>query len=70
MYALRIENTSESDPHRYEATKAVVKKAQKKIEAWTGFEPHDLCDTGAMFYQLIYEALLVVGKREFNLYPL
>ena len=31
MYALRIENTSESDPHSYEATKAVVKKAQKKL---------------------------------------
>ena len=31
MYALWIENTSESDPHSYEATKAVAKKAQKKI---------------------------------------
>ena len=30
MHALRIENISESDPHRYEATKAVTKKAQKK----------------------------------------
>ena len=29
MCALRIQNTSESDPHGYEATKAVVKKAQK-----------------------------------------
>ena len=26
---LWIENTSESDPHSYEATKAVEKKAQK-----------------------------------------
>ena len=31
MYALRIENTSESDPCSYEATKAVAKKAQKKF---------------------------------------
>ena len=31
MCALWIENTSESDPHSYEATKAVAKKAQKKI---------------------------------------
>ena len=30
-YALRIENTSESDPRSYEATKAVAKKVQKKI---------------------------------------
>ena len=26
MYALRIENTSERDPHSYEATKAVAKQ--------------------------------------------
>ena len=31
MYALRIQNTSEGDRHSYEATKAVVKKAQKKL---------------------------------------
>ena len=31
VYALRIENTSESDPHSSEATKTVAKKAQKKI---------------------------------------
>ena len=29
--ALRIENTRESDPRSYEATKAVAKKAQKQI---------------------------------------
>ena len=28
-YALRIENTSESDPSTYEATKAVAKETQK-----------------------------------------
>ena len=48
---------SESDPHSYKATKAVVKKAQKNIsEASTGFEPSDLHYTGAMLYQLSYEA--------------
>ena len=32
MYALWIENTSESDPHSYKATEAVLaKKVQKKI---------------------------------------
>ena len=29
--ALRIENTRESDPRSYEATKTVAKKAQNKI---------------------------------------
>ena len=28
---LQIENTSESDPHSYEATKAVAMKAQKQF---------------------------------------
>ena len=27
IYALQLENTSESDPHSYEATKTVAKKA-------------------------------------------
>ena len=29
IYALRIENTGQTDPHSYEATKAVAKNAQK-----------------------------------------
>ena len=29
IYALRIENTIESDPRSYETTKSVTKKAQK-----------------------------------------
>ena len=37
--SLRIENTSESDLCSYEATKAVVKKAQKTSEASKAFEP-------------------------------
>ena len=28
----------------------------EKIRASTGFEPRDLCDIGAMLYQLSYEA--------------
>ena len=31
MYVLQIENTSESDPHSYEATKAVANKSSEKI---------------------------------------
>ena len=38
MYALWIQNTSESDPCSYEATKTVVKKALKNYEASTGLE--------------------------------
>ena len=34
--------------HNLDTTFAVVKrKAEKKIQACTGFEPYDLCDTGA-----------------------
>ena len=33
IYALQVENTSESDPRSHEATKAVAKKAQKNCEA-------------------------------------
>ena len=36
MYALQIKNTS--DPCSSQATKPVVKKAQKTFEASTGFE--------------------------------
>ena len=42
MSALQIENVSERDPHSYEVTEAT----------------HDLCNTGAMLYQLSYEASL------------
>ena len=33
IYALQVENTSESDPRSHEATKAVAKKAQNNCEA-------------------------------------
>ena len=56
MSALRIKNTSESDPRSYEATKAVAKKAQKKFWDFNGIRTHDLRDTCAMLYQLSYEA--------------
>ena len=48
LYALRIQNTIESDPHSYKATKAVVKEAQKKICFWSFKAGCDLRDTGAM----------------------
>ena len=36
-----------------DTTYAVVKrKPEKKNQACTGFEPYDLCDTGAVLYQL------------------
>ena len=49
--------------------KHLQRKPRKKV--LTGFEPNGLRDTGAMLYQLSYEALLVVGQEpELNLYPL
>ena len=61
VYVLRIENTSESDPRSYEATKWVVaKEAHTKLCGFNGIQTHDLGDTGAMLNQLSYEALLVV----------
>ena len=51
VYALQIENTSESDPHSYEATKAVAKKA---FWAFNGIQTHDFHNTGAILYQLSY----------------
>ena len=49
MYALHVQNTSESDSYSYEATKAVA-KAQKKFWGFNRIRAHDLCDTGAMLY--------------------
>ena len=70
--ALRIENKIGSDPHSYEATEAVVQEVQKQFWGFNWIQTHDLCDTGAMLYQLSYEASLGVGRAEseFNLYPL
>ena len=42
---------------------------EKKTEAPMGFKPKT-CNTGAMLYQLSYEASLKQVKCEFNLYPL
>ena len=56
-YTLWIKNASESDPCSYEVTKAVAKKAQKKFWGFNKIWTHDLCDTGAMLYQLSYETL-------------
>ena len=35
-----------------DTTFAVVKRKPEKNQACTGFEPYDLCDTGAALYQL------------------
>ena len=50
MNALRIKNTSESDPRSYEVTYAVTNKAQKKFWGSNRIWTHDLHDTGAMLY--------------------
>ena len=60
MYALRIENTSETDPRSYKATKAVAKKAQKEFLGFKGIRSHDLRSTGVVIYKLSYEVSLVV----------
>ena len=70
MSALRIKNTSESDPHTFVVTKAVTNKAWKTFWGSSGIRTHDLCDTGAMLYQLSYEASLEAGqvRVHFHLY--
>ena len=53
-------NTSESDPHSYEATKAVAKKS----EASTGFESMtSVMPVRCLPTELLYEALLGEGPR-------
>ena len=56
-------NNSESGPHSYGATKAFAKKVWKKIlrVQW---------DTGAMLYQLSYEALLDTGQKRVQFTPI
>ena len=67
---LDIYNTSESDSCIYEVSKAVAKKAQKKSEASTGFEPM----TSAIPVQCSnirpMKPCWKQVKCEFNLYPL
>ena len=61
------QNTSESDRHSYKATKAVVKKAQKKNCFWSFKAGCDLRDTGAMLrYQLGYEVMYQTLARMFD----
>ena len=61
MYALWVENTSESDPCSYEATKAVAKKAQKKIWGFNRIQAHDLHDISEI------EWMHMVNKGPFTL---
>ena len=67
VYTLRIQNTSESDPHSYEATKAVVKTSQKNLWGFNGIQTHNLHNTSEMLYQLSSWKQV---KSEFNLFPL
>ena len=55
-------NTSENNPHSYEVTLAGTNEAQKEIWGSNGIRTHDLRDTGAMLYQLSYEASLEAGQ--------
>ena len=48
MSALWMKNTSGSDPHSYEVTKGIAKKAQKNFFRLQQDSPHDLHDTSAM----------------------
>ena len=57
IYIIKI--TSESDPRSYEV--AITNKAQKKFWGSNGIWIHDLRITGAMLYQLSYEASLEAG---------
>ena len=50
MSALRIKNSSESDPRSYEVTAAVTNKAQKLFWSSNGIRTHDLRDTDTMLY--------------------
>ena len=54
MYALWIENTSESDPRSY--------------EGFNRIRAHDLRDVGARLYQLSYEASLEAVSSIYNCY--
>ena len=65
MSALRLKNTSESEPHIY-----VVTWAQKKFWGSNGIWAHDLHDTSAMLYQLDYAALLEAGQVWVQFIPL
>ena len=63
--------TSESDLHSYEITNIniVTNIAQKNSEAPMGFEPMTSHNTGAMLYQLSYEASLEAGQVRVQFIP-
>ena len=63
-----MNHTSESDP-RTEATEAVANKAQKQFWGSNGIRTHALRDTGAMLYQLSYEASLEAGQVRVQFIP-
>ena len=63
MYELRKENRSESD------LRSCKESPEKILRLQLNLNRHDLCNTGAMLYQLSYEASLEAGRKQVNLYP-
>ena len=58
------------DPHSYEATKAVAKKAQKKFWGLNRIWAHDLHNTDALPTELqMYETLLGAGQEGVQFIP-
>ena len=60
---------SESDLRSCKATLAIAKKAQKKFWGFNGIWTEDLRDTGAMLYQLSYEASPEAGQVRVQFIP-
>ena len=58
MYALQIQNTSESDRRSYEAKKAVAKKAQNK-KCFTCFITVRIAFTGILYPQYIHMVCVI-----------
>ena len=59
-----------SDLRSCEATKAVAKKVQKTFWGSNGIRTHDLHNTGAMLYQLSYEASPEAGQVRVQFIPI
>ena len=57
LFSIYIYYWSMIDHHSYKRTTyAVVKLKPEKKSGLNGIRTHDLCDTGAVFYQLSYQA--------------
>ena len=56
IFELRERYVDVSD-HRSDAHNLVMKLKLEKISGLGGFQTHNLCDTGAVLYQLSYQAI-------------